>query len=114
MLEHLKETKKTVIFVTSEKNSIVAQVKTDDFNLSLLNNSHHLIHGINETLEKMKQNDKIKHFVLQTLDDMSIVFYFLNLLKKDLKNVVLISETLTSNKLIWKAGIISRELYNKV
>ena len=62
----------------------------------------------------MNENDKVKNLILQTINNLNINMNYLDLIEFDLKNLICVSETLTSNKLIWKAGEILRELSRKV
>lgn len=108
--EHIQDLSKTMFFVTNDNNSIVAQSMTEDFDVTYINHAHHLIAELNQTLETMKQHDKVNHLILQTIDELNIIMNFLNLMNYNLKNLICISETLTSNKLIWKAGELLRDL----
>ena len=79
-----------------------------------INYTHNIISLLNQTLEDMNENDKVNHLILQTVNKVSVILYNLNQAKNGLKNIICISETLTSNKLIWNAGEISRELNKKI
>ena len=103
-----------MFFITNQNDNIVAQTMTSDFNINYIMNSHHLVSQLNQTLEGMNENDQIKNLILQTINNISINMNNLNLSEFDLKNLICISETLSSNKLIWKAGEILRELTRKV
>ncbi|TFG21914.1 MAG: hypothetical protein EU533_04870 [Promethearchaeota archaeon] len=112
--ENIKELSNSMFFITNENNNIIAQTMTKDFEISYIHTIHYLIAQLNETLEEMKETDQINHLILQTREELNIIMNFLDLEEFKLKNLILISETLTSNKLIWKAGDISRVLNKKI
>ncbi len=95
---------KSMLFVTNDKNCIVGQAMTPDFDIESVEATYNLAAQLNLTLERIKSNDKINHLILQTINDLNIIMNYLDLLEEDVKNLICISETLTSNRLIWKAG----------
>ncbi|MHA1150761.1 MAG: GTPase [Promethearchaeota archaeon] len=112
--EQIKELSNSMFFITNENNNIIAQSMTPDFEITYINTIYYLIGQLNETLENMKETDQINHLILQTRKELNIIMNFLDLEEFHIKNLILISETLTSNKLIWKAGEISRLLNKKI
>jgi len=101
---------KSMFFITNANNNIVVQTSSKDFNLSHINYIHYLIAMLNLTLEKMRANDKIDHLILQTQNNYNIIMKHLELLDYNLKSIICISETLSSNKLIWLVGEIALQL----
>jgi len=110
----LRKISKTMFFITNMSDNIVAQSITKNFNIRFINYTHNIISLLNQTLEDMNENDKINHLILQTANNISVILYNLNQSKNGLKNIICLSETLTSNKLIWNAGELSREINKKI
>lgn len=108
--EKLKDFPKSMFFITNEHNNIIIQTTSRDFNFTDINYMHYLTALLNLTLEKMRDNDKIDHLILQTQKNYTIIMKNLELIEYDLKNIICISETLNSNKLIWLIGEISVQL----
>ena len=103
-----------LLFVTNEDNNIVAQSTSEDFNFNIINYTHFLIAQLNLTLDNIKANNEINHLILQTRENFNIIVRNLNLSEINVKNIICISETLNSNKLIAIAGEIWRELVKKL
>ncbi len=103
-----------MLFVTNKNNNIVAQSTTEDFNFSITNHTHFLIAQLSLTLDNIKANDDINHLILQTKENFNIIVRNLNLSEINVKNLICISETLNSNKLISMVGEIWRELTKKL
>ena len=112
--DNLEELSLTMFFITNNYNNIVAQSITPDFKCKYINFTHNLISQMNHTLEEMNEEDKINHLILQTKNNTNVILNNLNLSEKGFKNLICISETLTSSTLIWTAGEISRELNKKI
>ncbi len=104
--EILKNIVNTMCFITNENDSIIVQSMTSDFNTSLINHSHKLIIQLNQSFEDMTLNDSIEHLILCGSNNLNIIMKNLNLLKFNLKNIILISESLSTNKMIMLVGNI--------
>ena len=86
-----------------------------DFDLSNnINTIHYLVSLLDETHENMIGVDQINYLMLQTGNQLNIIINFLDFEEFKLKDLILISETLTSNELIWKAGEIINSLKKKL
>ncbi len=108
--EKLSDFPKSLFFITNKNNNIIVQTSSKDFNFKNINYLHYLTAMLNVTLEKIRANDKIDHLILQTQKHYNIILKYLELSEYDLKNLICISETLNSNKLIWLVGEISLQL----
>lgn len=106
----LEEKKQIMCFLTNRNNTIIAQSMSKDFNTKLINYSHKLIGQLNLTFEDMAINDNIEHLILSSSRDLNIVMVSLLSLNSKLKNLLLISEKVPSNKLILLVGIIKNDL----
>ncbi len=104
----------TMMFITNEHNSIVAQTMSPDFDFSLINYMHNLVANINDLFEEMDASNKIKNFMLTTFNNFNVMMQNLELSGYQLKNIVCISGELNTNKLIWTVGEITREIIKKL
>lgn len=102
---------KTAIYVTNNKNNIVTQSASADFEFDSIHDIYDLIGTIDLTIEKMRADDKIEHFMLQSVDGFKIMLKNMGHPKHDLKNVIGVSGSLTPNKLIFMIGELSREIF---
>jgi len=101
---------KTLVFVTNQKDSIIVQTMSKDFNTTIINHTHKLITQLNNTFDDMALNDRIKHLILSSAQNFNLIMIHLNYQKFGLKNLICISETLSSNKLIALNGQIKQKL----
>ncbi|MFX1238835.1 MAG: ADP-ribosylation factor-like protein, partial [Promethearchaeota archaeon] len=108
--ESLEEKPKIMCFLTNRNNSIIAQTMSKDFDTHLINYSHKLIAQLNLTFEDMAINDNIEHLILTSSKDLNIVMVSLLFLNSKLKNLIIISETVPSNKLI----LLIRDIKNQL
>jgi len=98
--EKIKDRSKSMCFITNQNSSIVVQTMSNDFNFKLINQIHRLIAQFDQSFEDMSINDNIDYMILSSLKNFNIIMKFLNLSNYDLKNLILISETISINKLI--------------
>ena len=98
--EKIKDRSKSMCFITNQNSSIVVQTMSNDFNFKLINQIHRLIAQFDQSFEDMSINDNIDYMILSSLKNFNIIMKFLNLSNYDLKNLILISETISINQLI--------------
>jgi len=110
--DHLTEFSKTMYFITNKNNSIIAQSMTKDFKTEIINHTHKLVAQLTETFEDMSLRSNIDHLILSSLNNFNLIMNNLNFRKHNLKNLICLSETLGSNKLIWAVGVIRQKLNN--
>jgi len=91
---------KTLVFVTNQNDSIIVQTMSKDFNTTIINHSHKLVTQLNNTFEDMALNSQIEHLILSSSQNFNLIMVNLNYQKFNLKNLICISESLSSNKLI--------------
>ena len=104
--ESLKEIEKTMFYITNNNDSIIVQTMTKDFNTQIINYTHKLIAQLNQNFEEMSKNDNIEYLILSSSDQLNIIMNNLKLEKYNLKNLIGVSSSLGSNKLIFKVGEI--------
>ena len=114
MDEKIHDLSNTMFFITNEHNNIVAQTMTPDFDISLINYMHNLVANINDLFEEIDADNKIKNFMLTTVNDFNVIMQHLELPGYELKNIVSISGDLTTNKLIWEVGEVTRAIIKKL
>jgi len=98
--EKIKDNSKSMCFITNQNSSIVVQTMSNDFNFKLINQIHRLIAQFDQSFEDMSINDNIDYMILSSLKNFNIIMKFLNLSNYNLKNLILISETISINQLI--------------
>ena len=103
---------KLMCYITNRNNSIIAQSMSEDFDTTLINYCHKLTGQLNLTFEDMAINDNIDHLILSSAKDLTIVMVSLLFLENKLKNLLLISDRIPSNKLIVLIGEIKKQLKN--
>ena len=91
---------KSLVFVTNQNDSIIVQTMSKDFNTTIINHSHKLVTQISKTFEDMALNSQIEHLILSSPQSFNLIMVNLNYQEFDLKNLICISESLSSNKLI--------------
>lgn len=96
-------------FITDQNNSIIIQSMSKDFNTSLINHSHKLIAQLNQSFEDMAES-KIEHLIISSSNGLNIIMINLTVSRFNIKNLICISENLSSNKLILLGGEIRTEL----
>ncbi len=96
----------TMCFVTNKFNSLVVQGITKDFDINLINNAHVLPCIINQAFEEIYRDDKIEHIIVSSANNLYFIIKSFRTTKFDLKNIVVLSQTLNANKLIWMIGEI--------
>jgi len=116
--QYLEESKETMAYLTNENDSIIVQTMNKDFNTNLINHTHKLIAQLNQSFENMAENDDIEHIIISGKESLNIITNNLNLSKFNIKNLILVSESLSPNKLIYLVGkvrsrIISYYFYQK-
>ncbi len=111
---YIPDKTKTLSFITNQKNSIIAQAMTNDFNTNLINFSHNLFGQLSLLFEEMTNNDKIEHIIITSTNKLNIILKRLNFKKFELKNVVCISQELSANKLIWLTGQLQRNFHEYI
>ena len=110
--DFIKESSKSMFFITNQNNSIISQSTSKDFNFSNINHSHKLIAQITQTFEDMSSNSKIEHLILSGQNNLNLILNNLNLSQFEIKNLICISESLSANKLIWMVGQIRLKIKN--
>ncbi|MEE9376453.1 MAG: hypothetical protein V3V33_00270 [Candidatus Lokiarchaeia archaeon] len=108
----LLDISKTMVFVTNQSDSILVQAMSKDFNTTIINHSHKLITQLNKTFDDMALNSRIEHLILSSSNKFNLIMNNLNYEKFGLKNLICLSETLSSNKLIWLIGQVRLKLKN--
>jgi len=101
---------KSLCFITNQNSSIIAQSMSNDFNFKIINQIHKLIVQLDQSFEDMCINDNIDYLFLSSLKEFNVILKYLNLLKFNIKNLILISETINVNNLIFLSGEMNREL----
>ncbi len=101
---------KTMVFFTNLQDSIIVQSMSNDFNTNIINHSHKLIAELNQNFEEMSRDGKIDHLILSSAENFNIILNNLNMVKFGLKYMIVISESLTTNKLILLVGQIRLKL----
>ncbi|MHA1376669.1 MAG: ADP-ribosylation factor-like protein [Promethearchaeota archaeon] len=110
--DFIKESSKSMFFITNQNNSIISQSTSKDFNFGNINHSHKLIAQITQTFEDMSNNSKIEHLILSGQNNLNLILNNLNLSQFEIKNLICISESLSANKLIWMVGQIRLKIKN--
>ncbi|HEC41027.1 hypothetical protein LCGC14_0659520 [marine sediment metagenome] len=105
----IKEYSKIMCFITNQNNSIIIQSMSKDFNTFLINHSHKLIAQLNQSFEDMAES-KIEHLNISSSNGLNIVMINLTVSRFNIKNLICISENLSSNKLILLGGKTKTEL----
>ncbi len=105
----LKKYSKIMCFITDNNNSIIVQSMSKDFNTILINHSHKLIAQINQSFENMTES-KINHLIISSSNGLDIIMENFNYPRYSIKDLICISENLSSDKLIWLADEISTKL----
>lgn len=108
----IKESSKSMFFITNQNDSIISQSTSKDFNFGNINQSHKLIAQITQTFEDMSNNSKIEHLILSGQNNLNLILNNLNLSQFKIKNLICISETLSANNLIWTVGQIRSKIKN--
>lgn len=108
--DQIKEISKATVFITNLQDSIIVQSMTNDFNTNIINRSHKLIAEINENFEDMSQEGRIDHLILSSEGNFNIIMNNLNMSKFGLKYIIILSESLSANKLILLVGQIRLQL----
>jgi len=103
---HIKEYSKIMCYITNKNNNIIVQTMSNDFNAPIINQFHQLITHLTLSFEGISQN-KIDHVSISSSNDLKVVVSNLGLLNFDIKNLVLISESLSQMDLIGLIGKIS-------
>ncbi len=112
--DNLKDLSNTLSYATNRNNSIIVQSMTRDFDTNLINYSHNLTAGLNQSFEEMTQDDNIEHIIISSSNNLNIIMKNLGIKKFDLKNLVFISQGLSVNKLIWLIGDTRLKLNNYI
>jgi len=111
MLDKLiDEFRNIMCYITNNNNAIIVQTMDREFNTILINHTHKIIGQINQSIENMLENENIDHLIISSAKSLNIIMNHLNLSNFSLNNLVIISETLSANKLIFLAGKIRGEL----
>ncbi len=113
----IKDLSKSLFFITNTNHSIVIQSMTKDFNVALINHVQKLTGQLSLTFEEMCLNDNIEHLMLSSTKKLTIVMKFLNLTKKNLLNLICVSEAYALEYLIVYASQIKLAVsnyYNKL
>ncbi|MHA1698958.1 MAG: ADP-ribosylation factor-like protein [Promethearchaeota archaeon] len=90
---------KTTFFVVNEKNSIVAQASTPDFDYSIINHIHNQTQQIIEAFRSMREDDPLKHFMISSGSGLKIMLISFRKMKFDLKYLISVSEKISPLKL---------------
>lgn len=107
--DFLKEYSKIMCFITDHNNSIIIQSMSKDFNTILINHAHTLIARLNQSFEDMAES-KIEILFISSSNGLNIIMINLNLSRFNMKNLICISENLSSDKLILLANELKTEL----
>lgn len=102
----IKDTSKTMVFITNLQDSIIIQTMTQDFDTQMINHSHKLIGEINQNFEEMSQEGRIDHMILSSEENFNIILNNLKMSKFGLKYLIVLSESISANKLILLVGQI--------
>ncbi len=102
----IKDLPKSMCFVTNNNNSIVVQTMTSNFNPRLLNYSHNLAVQLTKSFEQITDHDKLEHVIISSVNNLNIIMKYLQITQYDLKNIILISQSLSANRLILLIGKI--------
>ena len=106
----IKDSEKIMCFITNENNAIMIQTMSPDFNTLLINHTHKMIAQLTQSFENMAKTDDIEHIIISGSNSLNIIMNNLSLSKYKLNNLVIISERLSANKLIYLAGKIRGKL----
>ncbi|MHA1376682.1 MAG: ADP-ribosylation factor-like protein [Promethearchaeota archaeon] len=110
--DFIKESSKSMFFITNQNNCIISQSTSKDFNFGNINHSHKLIAQITQTFEDMSNNSKIEHLILLGQNNLNLILNNLNLSQFEIKNLICISESLNANKLLWMVEQIKLKIKN--
>ncbi len=102
--EMTNENSKTMCYITNKIDSIIVQSMSKDFNTLLINHIHKMIAQLTQSFENIAVNDNIDHLIISSSKSINTILYYLNLQKFNIKNLIIISETLSANKLILLVG----------
>jgi len=105
----IKEYSKIMCFIANQNNSIIIQSMSKDFNTNLINHSHKLIAQLNQSFEDMAES-KIEHLMILSSNGINIIMINLNILRFNIKDIICISENISSDKLILLGDEIKTEL----
>ena len=108
--ETISDSEKTMCFITNKQNAIIIQTMSSDFNTLLINHTHKMIAQLTQSFENMARNNDIEHLIISGSDSLNIIMNNLNLSRFKLNNLVIISETLSANRLIYLTGKIRGKL----
>jgi hypothetical protein len=108
--ETISNSEKTMCFITNKQNAIIIQTMSSDFNTLLINHTHKMIAQLTQSFENMARNNDIEHLIISGSDSLNIIMNNLNLSRFKLNNLVIISETLSANRLIYLTGKIRGKL----
>jgi predicted AAA+ superfamily ATPase len=97
-------------YITNNNNAIIIQTMDQEFNTNFINHTHKMIAQLNQSIENMLEKNNIDHLILSSSKSINIIMNYLNLSKFNLNNLVIMSETLSANKLIFLAGKIRGKL----
>ncbi|TXT67647.1 MAG: hypothetical protein BAJALOKI1v1_30008 [Promethearchaeota archaeon] len=106
----LSEHRNIMCFITNNNNTIIVQTMDKEFEVGLINHIHQMIAQLNQSVENMIEKDNIDHLIISTAHNLNIIMSNVNLSKFNLKNVVIISKSLSANKLILLTGKIRARL----
>jgi SpoVK/Ycf46/Vps4 family AAA+-type ATPase len=106
----IKDSQRIMCFITNENNAIMIQTMSPDFNTLLINHTHKMIAQLTQSFENMAKTDDIEHIIISGSNSLNIIMNNLSLSKYKLNNLVIISERLSANKLIYLAGKIRGKL----
>lgn len=98
--DFLNRLSKTFAYITNENDSIILQTMSKDFNTKLINRTHRIITQLNHSFQEMVENDNVDHIIISGSKSMNIILTYLNLIKFNIKNLILVSESLSPDKLI--------------
>lgn len=108
----IEEAPKSMMFVTNQYNSIISQSTSKDFNFGIINHSHKLVAQITHIFEDMSNNSNIEHMIISGQNNFNLILSDLHMSKFELKSLICISESLSTNKLIWLMGQIRLKIKN--
>jgi hypothetical protein len=110
--QFLEKLEKTMAYITNQNDSIIVQTMNENFNTTLINHTHKLIAQLNQSFVNMGEDEDIEHIIISGKESINIIMNNLNLQKFNLKNLILVSESLSPNKLIYLVGKIRSKLIN--
>ncbi len=108
--ELIRDFKKIMCYITNNNNAIIVQTMDKEFNTLLINHTHKMIAQINQSIENMLEKENISHLIISSTKALNIIMNHLNLSNYNLNNLIVMSETLSANKLIFLAGKIRGKL----